>query len=143
MPVVLDTDHLSILFQENQPECDRLRARLRALPPDDVATTIICFQEQVQGWLAFAAGAKTDAQIVLAYSKLDSMWRWFCKMNVLAFDDAALAQFHSLRPACRRLGTLDLRIASVSIATGSTLLSRNLRDFRQVPGLRVEDWTRE
>ena len=142
MPVVLDTDHLSILLQESQHACDRLRTRLRTLPLDDVATTIICFQEQVQGWLAFASRAKSDAQILLAYSKLDSMWRWFCKMNVLPFDDAALAEFHSLRPACRRLGTLDLRIASIAVATGSTLLSRNLRDFRQVPGLRVEDWTR-
>jgi tRNA(fMet)-specific endonuclease VapC len=142
VPVVLDTDHLSILLQESQPECDRLRARLRALPLDDVATTIICFQEQVQGWLAFATRAKTDSQILLAYSRLDSMWRWFCRMNVLPFGDAALSEFHSLRPKTRRLGTLDLRIASISIATDSTLLSRNLRDFRQVPGLRVEDWTR-
>jgi len=112
------------------------------LPLDDVATTIICFQEQVQGWVAFTSRAKTDSQILLAYSRLDSMWRWSCKMNVHPFDDAALTEFHSLRPKVRRLGTPDLRTASIGIATDSTLLSRNLRDFRQVPGLRVEDWTR-
>jgi predicted nucleic acid-binding protein len=32
--------------------------------------------------------------------------------------------------------------AGVLRAYGSTLLSGNLRDFRQVPGLIVEDWTR-
>ena len=36
---------------------------------------------------------------------------------------------------------LDLRIASIAIVTNSTLLSRNLRDFRRVPGLTAEDWT--
>ena len=29
-----------------------------------------------------------------------------------------------------------------ALAIGGTLLSRNLRDFRRVPGLVVEDWTR-
>jgi tRNA(fMet)-specific endonuclease VapC len=52
MPVVLDTDHLSVLQWREEPACSRLLARLNQLPPDDVATTIISFQEQVQGWLA-------------------------------------------------------------------------------------------
>lgn len=37
---------------------------------------------------------------------------------------------------------MDLRIACIALVTSSTLLSRNLRDFRKVPGLAVEDWTR-
>jgi len=36
---------------------------------------------------------------------------------------------------------MDLRIAATAMANDFTLLSRNLVDFRQVPGLRVEDWT--
>jgi tRNA(fMet)-specific endonuclease VapC len=63
-------------------------------------------------------------------------------MNVLPFDETAQSRFRSLRKQCRRLGTLDLRIASIALTTDATLVSRNLRDFRQVPGLRVEDWTK-
>ena len=37
---------------------------------------------------------------------------------------------------------MDLKIASIVLVHDATLLSRNLRDFRQVPGLRVEDWLR-
>ena len=33
------------------------------------------------------------------------------------------------------------RIASIALVTQATLLSRNLRHFRRVPGLTVEDWT--
>ena len=144
MPVVLDTDHLSILLKKSQPGSDRLLARLDELAPDDIATTIVCFQEQVQGWLAYLNRAKTDAHVLRAYAELDALCRWFSKMNVLPFSAAALQCFHSLRKQCRRVGTLDLRIASVALTTDATLLSRNLRDFRQVPGLRVgnclPDW---
>jgi predicted nucleic acid-binding protein len=36
---------------------------------------------------------------------------------------------------------MDLRIASVALVSNATLLTRNLRDFRHVPDLAVEDWT--
>jgi tRNA(fMet)-specific endonuclease VapC len=89
-------------------------------------------QEQIRGWLAYLQRAR----------ELDSLLRWFAKMNVLPFNEAAQAQFRVLRKQCRRLGTLDLRIASIALTADSILLSRNLRDFRQVPGLRVEDWVK-
>jgi hypothetical protein len=76
-------------------------------------------------------------QVVLAYGKLEAVWRSFLKMNVLSFTGEAQASFAELRPQCPRLRSLDLRIASIALITDATLLSRNLRDFRQVPGLRV------
>jgi tRNA(fMet)-specific endonuclease VapC len=32
-------------------------------------------------------------------------------------------------------------IAAIVLTRDATLLSRNLRDFGRVPGLKVEDWT--
>jgi tRNA(fMet)-specific endonuclease VapC len=52
MVFILDTDHLPVLQWREQPACSRLLKRLEHLPADNVATTIISFQEQVQGWLA-------------------------------------------------------------------------------------------
>ena len=63
------------------------------------------------------------------------------RMNVLPFDEVAQAVFGPLRRQCSTVGTLDLRIASIALVTGSILLTRNFRDFEQVPGLRFEDWT--
>jgi tRNA(fMet)-specific endonuclease VapC len=139
---LLDTDHLSVLQWREQPACDRLLARLAAIPPDDVATSIVSFHEQVQGWQAFIARARKPEQIVRAYLKLEILWRSFLKMNVVSYTEEAQECFASLRPACPRVKTMDLRIASIALRTDSTWLSRNLRDFRQVPGLTVEDWTK-
>ena len=141
MPVVLDTDHLSILQWREQPACDRLLARLAKLALDDIASTIVSFQEQVQGWTAYLNRARKPAEIVRAYAKLESIWLSFLKMNVLSFDSDAEACFRRLQPECRSVKTLDLRIASIALVTNSTLLSRNQRDFVRVPGLIVEDWT--
>jgi tRNA(fMet)-specific endonuclease VapC len=35
---------------------------------------------------------------------------------------------------------MDLRIAAIAMANDATLLSRNLRDFERVAGLKVENW---
>src|SRR5436309_11198384 len=142
MSVLLDTDHLSVLQWEEQPACDRLLARLDRLPPDDIATSIISFQEQVQGWQALLKRARQPEQIVRAYAKLEAVWRSFLRMNVLSFTEEAQTRFMELRRQCPRLQTMDLRIASVALVTGATLLSRSLRDFGRVPGLTVEDWTK-
>jgi tRNA(fMet)-specific endonuclease VapC len=139
--VLLDTDHLSVLQWEEQPACDRLLARLDQLAPDDIATSIVSFQEQVQCWLAYINRARKPEQVVLGYAKLEALWRWFLRMNVLSYTPDAQSRFSQLKRQCRRLATMDLRIASIALATDSTLLSRNSRDFAQIPGLRVEDWT--
>jgi tRNA(fMet)-specific endonuclease VapC len=62
-------------------------------------------------------------------------------MSVLSFGDEAQTRFAELRQQCPRLQTMDLRIASVALVSDPILLSRNIRDFRHVPGLVVEDWT--
>ena len=141
MAVLLDTDHLSVLQWQEQPACDRLLARLDQLPADDVATSIVSFHEQVQGCLAYLNRSRKPEQIVTAYEKLEIIWRWFLKMNVAPYTSEAQVCFSRIKRLCPRVQTLDLRIASIAITTDSTLLPRNLRDFRQVSGLRFEDWT--
>jgi tRNA(fMet)-specific endonuclease VapC len=142
MAVILDSDLLSILQRRSEPECAQLEYRLSQISDDDVFTTIVTFQEQMRGWLAVLHKARTDKRLLLAYAELQSMLRDFCHLNILPFETAALSEFKRLRRQKIRIGTMDLRIASIALAAQSTLLSRNLRDFQKVPGLIVEDWTR-
>lgn len=36
--------------------------------------------------------------------------------------------------------TMDLKIAATCLVHDATLLTRNLADFKNIPGLRVENW---
>lgn len=47
------------------------------------------------------------------------------------FDLEAESIYHQLRQQKIRIGTQDLRIASIVLANQATLLTRNYRDFRQ------------
>jgi tRNA(fMet)-specific endonuclease VapC len=40
----------------------------------------------------------------------------------------------------RKIGRADLLIACIALANGATFATRNVRDFKLVPGLRVENW---
>jgi tRNA(fMet)-specific endonuclease VapC len=66
----------------------------------------------------------------------------FCgRVRILPLDQQALARFHSLRPSKRRVGTNDLRIAAISLIHGAILVTRNVRDFKGIAGLQIEDWS--
>jgi hypothetical protein len=58
---VLDTDHITLLEWGSGPVGQRLHERIRALPEDEVVTTVITYEEQTRGWMAYAARAKTTA----------------------------------------------------------------------------------
>jgi tRNA(fMet)-specific endonuclease VapC len=46
----------------------------------------------------------------------------------------------ALEKSGKIIGPLDLLIAAHALALGATLISHNTREFRRVPGLKVEDW---
>jgi tRNA(fMet)-specific endonuclease VapC len=54
----------------------------------------------------------------------------------------AIAIFDNMRKQRVRIGTMDLRIAAIALAQNLVVLTRNSKDFNQVPGLQIEDWTK-
>jgi tRNA(fMet)-specific endonuclease VapC len=79
-------------------------------------------------------------QQVAYYERFVDMFDFFAAWRILGFDDRAAIEFQNLRSQRIRIATTDLKIASIAHVHGATLLSRNLRDFEKVPGLRVESW---
>jgi len=138
--VLLDSDHMSLL-QRGGAEGDRIRERLNKLPPNEAATTIVNYEEQTRGWLARLARATTLDRQVSDYSELKILLRKYCNVPVVDFDSGAAARFEHLKQARIRIGTMDLKIAAIALANEATLLTRNLIDFRRVPGLQAEDWS--
>ncbi|MEK6287837.1 MAG: type II toxin-antitoxin system VapC family toxin [Acidobacteriota bacterium] len=96
----------------------------------------------MRGWMAHLARARVLAQQIEAYHRLKEFLDRYLKVTVLEFDEAAAIEFTRLRSLRLRVGTMDLKIAAIALTHDATALTRNVKDFGLVPGLRVEDWTR-
>lgn len=93
--------------------------------------------------MALVAKARMTSSLISAYTDLESFLVSFTNLPVLAFDESSGLVFDRLVKRKLRVGTMDLRIASIAIAQDAILISRNLVDFERIPDLTVEDWTKE
>ncbi|HEY9794030.1 MAG TPA: type II toxin-antitoxin system VapC family toxin [Leptolyngbyaceae cyanobacterium] len=137
---IFDTDHLSVL-ERGGVNAQRLMQRLANVSSTQVAASIISYEEQMRGWLSYIAKVKTVEQQVEPYKQLKQQLTNYCAIPILEFDEQAAQEFQRLRKAYPRLGTMDLKIASIALVNKAVLLSRNSADFGQIAGLSIEDWT--
>jgi tRNA(fMet)-specific endonuclease VapC len=138
--LVLDTDVVTLLQYPDSEQAQRLSARLVA-SNQPTAVAITTFEEQTRGRMADCSRAKTPEAYARATTALYRLLGEYQTRVILLFDDRAVAEFKRLKQLKVRIGTMDLRIASIVLANDATLITMNLRDYEQVPGLRVEDWT--
>ena len=138
---LFDTDHITALDRGGE-EGERLRTHLAHIPPEEVAVSVVSYEEQIRGWLAYIAQLRAVDRQVAGYHRLERMLEFYCVTPLLPFDARAAEQFQRLWVARIRIGTMDLKIAAIALANDAILLSRNLTDFSKVPALRVEDWMR-
>src|SRR4051794_35263644 len=103
---LLDTDNMTLLERADAAGV-RLKARLADIPPDDLATTIVSYEEQTRGWLSISAQARTSEAQIAAYRRLKLHLQIYSKIVVLDYDEKADAEFERLRRARIRIGTMD------------------------------------
>jgi tRNA(fMet)-specific endonuclease VapC len=137
---LLDTDHISI-FDRGGRSAQPLLAKLTRIPQDQITVTIVTYEEQMRGWLSYIAKATTIEAQIIAYQKLEKQLINYRNIDVISFDDRAGKVFQDLRKTYPRLGTMDLKIASIAIVNQATLLTRNTKDFGQIKNCVIEDWT--
>ncbi|MCL1490160.1 MAG: type II toxin-antitoxin system VapC family toxin [Pseudanabaena sp. Salubria-1] len=138
--LILDTDHASLFLKGNTLVCDRIFQT----EPDDLAISVITAEEICQGWLSEInkySQANQSSRLLLAYSEFEKSLDFFQTIQRLSFDTNAYNQFEILRHQFRRLGTRDLRIAAIALSLNATVITRNAKDFGQIPNLSIEDWS--
>jgi tRNA(fMet)-specific endonuclease VapC len=135
---VLDTNHVSELTYRTAAGL-RLLQRLDAAD-QDAAVSAITVEESLRGWLAQIRRNTEPRNQIAAYQRLTRQVEVFASWLVLPWDDDAADHFDSLKSLRQQVGTQDLKIACICLAHDATLLTRNLVDFKPVPGLRVENW---
>jgi tRNA(fMet)-specific endonuclease VapC len=142
MKYLLDTDHISLLEHRSGPAYAAFALRLNLHATDGIVVSVVSFQEQVLGAHDRIATAKKPEQLLRGYALLLGVIEHYRLFPVLPFEQPPLDRFDALKRQKIRIGTMDLRIAAIALANDLTLVTANTSDFAQVPGLRLEDWTR-
>ena len=127
-----DTDVLSAVLRRDPPL--HLIRRLAQLPAEQQFTTAVTLGELLYG--AAKRGTPELAEQVRQIVRRAAA--------VLPFDASAAEVYGPLRARLegegRRLDEPDLRIASIALSRGLTMVTANVRHFSRVPGLEVENW---
>lgn len=76
-----------------------------------------------------------------AYQELADCTQFLGGWDILSFSEPAIARYDQLAAQKLNVRKADLRIAAITLEHGGILVTRNLRDFRRVPNLLVEDWS--
>ena len=104
-----------------------LRRKVESIEPGAVVTSSLCAAEAL-------FGLGEEAGRVGAFDRL------FEVVRPLPFDLAAAKTFPTMP---FRRGRLDRLIAAHTLALGLVLITNNEADFADIPGLKLENWTRE
>ncbi|MEA5550719.1 type II toxin-antitoxin system VapC family toxin [Anabaena cylindrica UHCC 0172] len=135
---ILDTDCVSLILY-NHPQLIANTAK------HQVAITIITVQELFNGWVNRINDPSQINNLPQLYSKLWTTVKYLQTMEILDFTseaDHCLKQLLKDNPPLRKNRLQkDMRIGAIALSIGATVVTRNQKDFTQIPGLKIEDWT--
>lgn len=130
MRFLLDTNVLSALIKDpSGPVTDRIR---------EVGEGNVCTSVVVAAELRFGAAKKRSKRLSRQVEAV------LAALDVLPLEPPVDAVYGRVRAQLERTGTPiggnDLLIASQALEAGFVLVTDNVREFRRVPTLRVENW---
>ena len=135
---VLDTDIMT-LYQHGHP---RVVQQVLAHPSAQLTIAVISVEEELTGWYTKLRQARKRDQLARVYQRLAEAVPFFARFRILSFTEPAIVRYDSLRTVHRGVGKNDLRISAIALENGATVVTRNSHDFKQVPGLTIEDWSK-
>jgi len=128
---LLDTN-MCIYIRQQRPE--QVLRRFRRLRSGEAALSVITYGELLYG-------AQKSAKRTLALEKLRVL---ATLLPALPLPETAAESYGIIRARLESLGEMignnDLWIASHAIAADLILVTNNEREFRRVPGLRMQNW---
>ena len=131
MRYLLDTNTCIYVIKRSPPQVYK---RLRGLRIGDVGISAITFCELQFG---VTNSSKPDKNQL-------ALTEFLAPLEVLDFPSAAAVTFGEVRSRLKRAGTpigsYDLLIAAHALEQGLTLVTNNLKEFKRVPGLELENW---
>jgi tRNA(fMet)-specific endonuclease VapC len=134
---VLDTDIFTLFERGDSAVC----ARVLQQAADDIAISVVTVEEQLSGWYAQLRQAKRPDRLAWTYGRLAETVRFLRHALILDYDELAIQRYEELKRRRLKVRKMDLQIAATALEHGAILVTHNVRDFGQVAGLTVEDWS--
>jgi tRNA(fMet)-specific endonuclease VapC len=131
MRYMLDTNICIYLIKKHPPQVLR---RLEVLKQGDAVMSVVTYAELRAGFEIQSDNRSQDEQVLNMLIE---------NIPVLPFMPSDAESFGVLRAAVRdrNRDTMDRLIAAHAISSGVTLVTNNEADFRDYPGLALENWT--
>ena len=131
MPYILDTN-TCIYFLNRSSE--KIISKMKCLSPSDIKLSTITAAE-----LFF--GAEKSRARKKNWAIVEDFIRNF---ELLPFDEKCCRNFAKIRASLEKsgspIGPMDLLIASITLVHSLILVTNNVKEFRRIKGLRVENW---
>ena len=129
---LLDTNVLSVLVRDPQGAVAEHIAR--------VGETNVCTSIVVAAELRYGAAKRGSARLT---QQLDVI---LTAIDIVPFESPMDRVYADVRTALeqrgRPIGGNDLIIAAQALALDAVLVTDNVKEFEQVPGLKIENWVR-
>jgi tRNA(fMet)-specific endonuclease VapC len=105
-------------------------------------TTVVSRIEILFGRFESLFKAENAERLLIALERLERSELFLNQMTVVTFDEDAAFEFDRLRKhkKLKKIGRGDLLIACIVLANRGTLVTRNLKDFKLIPTLKLENW---
>ncbi len=127
---MLDTNIISDMVRNPQGKAAK---RVAKAGEDNICTSIIVAAE-----LRYGCAKSGSKRLLQAVEDL------LGEISVLPFDIPADAEYGGIRSeleaAGKPIGSNDLLIAAHAYATGATIVTANVNQFKRIRGLNVENW---
>ena len=135
MRYMLDTNILIYLIKNKPPE---IAERINALDPsDELCMSFITYAELLKG----AERSTRKSEVIKRLTDLTRSVAVRYQISELLCEHYA-THFTRLRTAGTPIGANDLWIACHALSEDCTLVTNNMKEFRRVKGLRLENWVK-
>ena len=139
MLYMLDTNVLSEWLKQHP----RIAERAASLDSgDEIAISNVAWFEIIRGRMSSILTAEDDEKLLLAQSRFESDFGSLSKFATYGISKPASSHFRAILAAkkCRKMSRNDLLIACIALAHKAVLVTRNVKDFANVPGLTLQNW---
>ena len=137
---ILDTDSASLYLAGNQQLIHRVTQEV-----PNVVTTIVTVQELFNGWAGRVNDPAEVNNLVRIYGRLWQTTEFLKTIEILTFSELANTYHQKIilehKILAKKRLEKGIRIAAITLSVSGTIITRNHKDFSQVPDLKIEDWT--